>query len=492
MKRLSKCTLIVCVAMLALASTSTAQQSASAKASKGTISYSGYSEKYMPVNKLVAENQIGEACVMNSKIFKMEGESSKCTEPLAYLEGAILELNAGNSDSAVEKFAIAEELFAIQESKTKAGGAAKSGAFFAAESILGKEDLKNYTGEGFEKVMMLNFKSIAYLLSGKREAYNVTRRAINWQDVERRRFEDKIQKLNEEKAKEQQNGTAKGIDLSSLNISSMLAAEYAPMEKKAQSIPSAFVNPFSYYVAGIIQEFESYDDKNLRDNALISYKKALELNPGSTALKNAVQNASASPPANTRLVHVVAGVGFVPEKKILQMALKQKDMDVPVKLPIYVPQTSQVHRIDVLTGNKKKLASLSTVADIEAICLRNQKDNSIMRDLRLMLAIMRQSMEQAMLKDTGEIGKWISKKRDDMTTPDTRSWMGLPATMQAARFYVPANLDKIIVTTYDARGKQLASSTVMLDTMSNNFVYIRSIDKTMYAQSNTKLWLAGK
>jgi len=489
MNSLAKSSVLFCVVMQVLAMTSAARQSAFAQTSNGIIEYSGYSEKYVPVKKLVAENKSEQASLTCTKIFNPDGSASKCTEPLAYLEAALLDLNAGNADAAVENFAISESLFAAQESKTKIGGWAESATDWGMESILGKEDLHDYAGEGYERVLMLNFKSIAYLLSGKREAYNVTRRAINWQDVERKRFEKQIQKAEQKKAEEQQKGASKGFDFGALNISSSLAKQYALVEKKAANIPSAFVNPFSYYVAGMVQEFESLDDPSLRDNALISYKKALELNPESTVLKNAVDNVSALPKSGTRLVHVVAGDGFVPEKKIIQTRLQIKGTEVPVKLPIYVPDSSQVKRIQILTVGGKKLATLSTVADIEALCLRHQKDTAVMRDLRLLVAMIRASVEDAAFKGLGAIGQKFSDKRDQMTTPDTRAWMGLPATMQAARFYVPANLDTIKIVTYGLNGKQLASSIVTIDTSSHNFVYVRSLDKTIYASANKKMWL---
>ena len=92
----------------------------------------------------------------------------------------------------------------------------------------------------------------------------------------------------------------------------------------------------------------------------------------------------------------------------------------------------------------------------------------------------------------GFVGAIIGAVRDGMATPDMRSWMDLPATMQAARFYAPAGMDKIKLTTYDANGNILASTTISIDSTSHNFVYVRSIDRTLYAASNKKLWLAEK
>ena len=461
--------------------------SATNKTPAKEITYSGYANTFMPVKKLESEGRINDAVLLNNKI-----SSAADSDPLPNLEGGILALDAGQSDDAIKRLASAETIFAKNDSGSKVGGWLSGGGSFLAESVLGNEELGAYSGEGYEKVLMLNLKSIAYLLTGERKAYNVTRRAINWQDVERRRFEEDIQKAKEELKKEEKGQRDKGNDVMSFNLSSLVAKEYTPMEKKAASLPSAYVNPFAYYVAGMVQEFESFDDKSLRDNALISYKKALELNPVSRVLKEAVNDLQKKGPGGSRLVHVVAGDGFVPEKKLLTLGMNLKGTIVPVKLPIYMPVPSLVHHIEVSSGNGQKLATLSTVADIEAMCLRFQKDATPMRDFRVMLAVVRSYFEKQALKNTGDAGAIIGAVRDGMATPDMRSWMDLPATMQAARFYAPAGMDKIKLTTYDANGNILASTTISIDSTSHNFVYVRSIDRTLYAASNKKLWLAEK
>ncbi|MFH1076575.1 MAG: peptidoglycan-binding protein [Pseudomonadota bacterium] len=413
------------------------------------------------------------------------------SEVLAYLEGGNLALCAGNVYQAVDKFACAENMLARNESGTKAGGWFKKGSTFAMETLLGDEEMGEYKGEGYEKVFMLNLKSIAYLLAGERKAYNVTRRAIGWQETEKRRFEDKIREAREKYASEQnkQQGSGQSI-LSSLNLSAILAQEYAQMEKRAVTVPSAYVNPFGYYIAGVVQEFESFNEPSLRDNALISYKKALELNPDCRALKDIVGDIKKSPLQGKRLVHVVAGDGFVPEKKLLRFGLQVDKTVVPVKLSMYVPVPSQVRRIEVTDMKGKKLATLSTIADVEAICLRQQKDTQPLRDLRVLLAIIRTCFEKGIYDGAGAIGKVIGDVREGMTTPDMRSWMSLPATMQIARFYVTEGTDQIKISTYDANGKKLASSITTLDPASHNFVSVRSIDKTLYVQANKKMWFA--
>jgi uncharacterized protein len=483
------------------------QQQPTAQASQPQpkqIVYSGYSQAFLPAKTMFACGKASEAAALcNPKALKAaqaatNKTASSKTEPvranelssevLANLEGGNIALCSGNVDQAIDRFSGAENVFAKSESTTKVGGWLKKTTIFAMESMLGNEELGDYNGEGYERVLMLNLKSIAYLLAGQREAYNVTRRSIDWQENEKKRFAEKIQSAKKELAAKER-GQSRNTT-SGLGLTQMLAKDYAPMETKATTVPSAYVNPFGYYVAGMVQEFESFNDPSLRDNACISYKKALEFNPGSKVLREIVADIKTPPPLGKRLVHVVAEDGFVPEKKLLKTGIKTEKSVVPVKLPIYVPVPSQVSRIEVADMKGKKLATLSTVADVEAICLRNQMDGAVLREFKLFMAILRSSVEQGVSDGLGEFGKIFSNVRDQMTTPDMRSWMSLPATVQAARFYIPAGTDKIKIATYDASGNKLASSIVSLDTSSHNFISVRSIDRTLYVQANKKMWFA--
>jgi uncharacterized protein len=369
-------------------------------------------------------------------------------------------------------------------------GGIKDTFSFVAETLIGNEEIMTYKGEGYERVLMLNMKSIAYLLNGDRRAYNVTRRAIDWQNLEKQQFDVEYQKIQAELAKEKSKQAEKAQDNEN-NFGTILGQQYAATAKKAETVPSAYVNPFGYYLAGVIQEFESVNDRSLRDNALISYRKALELNPDSEVIKNTIKDLeknTSSP--KSKLVHIIVGEGFVPEKKVLTFSFGSGDFRVPIKLPIYEPDPSQVDRIVVHDSKGKQIAAFSPVADIEAICLRHQKDMQPFYNLMLARTVGVQVVERVVLtKLAGSIGSAISARHDEMRAPDTRSWMSLPATIQAARFRVPQNEKKLTIASYDRNGKKLASQDIELQESSHSFAYVRSIDQTLYSHACKPLWL---
>jgi len=327
------------------------------------------------------------------------------------------------------------------------------------------------------------------LVQGERKAYNVARRSIDWQNIEKKAFDVRMSKVTEQQG-EQQTGHSTNGETSS-SAQSGIAGVFDALNTKAKDVPSAYVNPFGFYVTGMIQEYESYQDRSLRDNARISYKKALALNPSSQTLKQAVKDLKKKrAPSGKRLLHVVVADGFVPEKKVLSYEFQTGDIKFPLKITIYQPIMSQVGRIEIQTSRGKRLARLSPVADVEALCIRHQKDTEVFRNLRVALAFSSTVAEKIILTKTlGIFGKLISDVHDTLREPDTRSWMTLPATIQAARIHLSNKINKVKLVTYSRKGKKMASQVLKLTPNKPGFIYARSIDKTLYAHVSKPLWV---
>ncbi len=461
-------------------------------ANKQNVFYAGYSKEFQKVKNMMAAGDLKgvdkfytdrEASVLEKNQTKWQAMED--IGLLRWMERGTLYLDEGNLDKSIKSFGNAEDILDVRQKESRASGFLTSITSFAVETTTGNEEFQAYPGEGYEKVLMLNYKSIAFLLDGKRQAYNVARRAIDWQNLEKSHFQDKIEEAKKEIKEQKTSKQAKATE-------DEWSKRYKKLDKIATRVPSAFVNPFGYYITGMIQEFESKNDHSLRDNARIAYKKALELNPKSKVLKQAVSDMKNKKSyGNKRLLHVVVGDGFVPEKKMLVYNFNAGGNGVvPIKLPIYEPVSTKVARIEVQTRGGKRLARLSPVADIEAICLRHQKDTEAFRSLRMMLAIARAVGVNQASKSLGIFGNLISSAANNMAAPDMRSWMSLPATLQAARLHVSKNTKTLKIVSYDARGRRLASQKVKLSGKSDAFVYARSINKQLYVHGSNSLWTA--
>ncbi len=461
------------------------------KAGKRRVVYEGYSQELLPIKALVHDGKLDKAIQALSEKYK----DPEAMDLLAHLQLGLVRLDAADTDAAIRHFSQAERSLVASEEQSTVSSFLSGFKNITLSTVSGNEELSDYKGVGFERILMLNYKSIAFMLQGKRQAYNVTRRAIDLQNIEKKKFDELVREAKKEIEKETKEQQKKGADLQGLDA--IVEEQYKETEKKALSVPSAFVNPFGFYIAGVVQELDSYEDPSLRDNARISYKKALELNPKSAVIKQAMREMKKPPPRNKRLVHVIVGDGFAPEKKLLKFDLSLgRSLPTEIELPIYEPVPGKVHRIEVQTTGGRRWARLSEVADITALALRFQKDAEPLMQLRMMTTVIRNLIESEMwnqtARQTGVFGSLIlslKKERDKMAHPDMRSWSLLPSRLLAARFYVPRSVSRIKIVSYDRRGRVLASKVVNIDKESHNIVYARTLDGTMYTVSSDKMWV---
>lgn len=453
-----------------------------ARSGSSNIVYMGYSRDFLPAKKLLASGQVENlsnrinagGSAATSSFWKQDDEF------LRAIEYGTITLDRRDTEAAIESFSAAERILEERESGSLMGEWLQSGGSWLGE-VFGNGATAPYDGEGYEKVLMLNYLSIAYLLEGERKAYNVARRSIDIQNIEKSKFDARRQKA-EEKLKEQESVSG--------SVNTGIGAVFDSFNSRAKNIPSAYVNPFGFYVTGMIQEYESYQDRSLRDNARISYEKALELNPDSTVIRQAAEEMKRPlPPDGKQLLHVVVADGFVPEKKVLLYEFRYNGINVPLKLPIYQPGNSRVGRIEVQTIGGRRLAELSPVADIEALCIRHQKDMEVFRNLRVALAFSSTAVEKGFLSQLGPLGNMLGDFHDNFKEPDTRSWMTLPASIQAARIQLSGHTGKVKLVTYAKSGKELAQQILNLERGKPNFIYARSIDNTLYAHTAKNLWL---
>lgn len=488
------------------------------------MSYAGYSEKFLEIRKMYTAGELQEIddtyAEQEAKIREKAKDEKKLIKKLGvlrWLERGSLALDQGDYDEALRDFSASESLIEKRQGKSRTGRFFGKVAAKTAGVLTGFEEIGPYSANGWEKVLMLNYKTITYLLQGDRRAYNVTRRAIDWQNIEKKAFdeelaeeEEKQQKKYEKELKKHEKNLDKAMantdgedsqptTIKPVNPKTAMLDVFSrilkPLDKKASSVASAYVNPFGFYVAGMIQEFESYSDPNLQDNARISYSKALELNPNSKVLKDAVKDMEKqSPPGNVNLLHVIVADGFVPEKKVVTYQMPTRLYGVvPLKLQMYDSVDSKVERIEVHSKSGKYLATLSTVADVEALCLREQKDLQRVQALKALSSTMVSVfIEHAAQQKSGLGANLIrlgGKLRQQASAPDMRSWMSLPASIQASRLRMKKGVDQIKVVSFDKSGRKIASQIVNINPNSHGVVYIRSIDGVMFAQVSDDLWM---
>ena len=479
--------------------------------------------------------------------------NAKTMKVLHNMELGVLNLDAGNTQASREHIQVCLDELRMES---------KTGLFFdkfinffriAASVLLGNPGLKSYDPPGYEKVMLLDYKSLDYLLNGDRKAFNVARMAIDWQNAERKEFEKELAKIKakreKQKAKEEKssctgtdvlpentkqikaleslfgskNGEAKPAEqgesssagekaadadqesLLSLSenlgkLESLFAYEYSDTHEIAKRADSAYVNPFVDYLNGLIMEYDSYDDANKIDDAKKAYEKASKLNPKSKMLQKAAEDMGRAYEAgqvnkNKKMLHVVVAEGFAPEVKVISTVVPiPPNKLISVKLPKREPLPSKVKTVKILTSNDKILATLDVVADMDAMVLRHQMDSEDGIYLVAGALVMRSFAGQTVAeKYFGDVGSIVAGMVLNGTSePETRSWVSLPKTIRAARLPMPSGLTSLKIASYDAKGHQLAVKTVKVTPNAHNFVYGRSVNSLLTVQAGENLWVNKK
>lgn len=451
--------------------------------------YAGYSMGFQPFKQQLSEGRVTDVGATLAKqevdqgILDDEDKLAHKLRLIGLMERASITLQAGEIEQTRRYCSIAKNVLEDRESESYfEGGISQIDSVF--KRIMGKGEYGRYNATGFEKVLLLDLSSIAYLLDGDERAFNEARLAVLWQNDEKEKFEEKLAGVKQEaEEKELKKDAEKSNDI--VGLVGKINKEYSKYEDVALTVPNAFVNPFGDYVTGMVNEFKSVKIKSLLSNANIAYKQALELNPNSKVIQQAVKDTANKKPAS-RLIHVVCLDGFVPEKKVLSIPVYQ---GFDIELPTYEPVESKVAKVKVTTSGGKVLATLSPVADIEAMALRLQKDA---------LPGVQAMVVAAAIRDIGIIklgdqiynglGNLFRGALDNFQEPDTTSWMSLPSTIMAARIYPPKGLKTIKIRSYNKKGKMLAEKTVKLGDGDRHFVLARSIDSTLAAYPSRKIW----
>ncbi|RLA10648.1 MAG: hypothetical protein DRQ52_11025, partial [Gammaproteobacteria bacterium] len=139
--------------------------------SQANVNYAGYSKNFQATKQLLEQGEAVEAYQLREGVL-----IARKIDPnvLFSLEQALISLDAGQGDDAIKYLDHAEVLLEKRQNKSVTSGFL-SKITTGAVRATGFDEFGQYDGEPFERILMLNFKSIAYMLDGNRKAYNVTR-----------------------------------------------------------------------------------------------------------------------------------------------------------------------------------------------------------------------------------------------------------------------------------------------------------------------------
>lgn len=475
-----------------------AAQAAALAANEQTLTLGGYAMSFSAVRDRLASGDYAGAIALFSGEAGGEGEAlnafvSTNDQFLRNAELGVMRFELGETAAAVEHFNLAEAEVNDADAAERRGGmrgalgrlgqrATRLGA-----GLVGREGLAPYQEADFEEILQLNYLTLTYLMEGEYKAFNVTRRAIVAQTIAREVFLEELAAAGKEL---EDLGTAEPASAGSIaTAQTNFFNVFSQYDDIAARVPSAYVNPLGYYVNAVVLEIDSIRKPEKRGNARESYRKALELAPGSAVLERALADMQEAPAEDgMTTVHVIMAEGFAPSRQVLGYGLQLNDQVIPIELPVYTPNPSAIAQL-TLAADTGQSGKMEPIADVEAIVMRSQKDRLPIIWAKVALQAVRSSLMQSAAGDS-MIGAVAYGVAEGLQSPDTRSWSSLPARFHVARLKVPPTATAITVNAFSETGNRLGAQAIPIDTSSSHVViYGRANDTHMGVRVSDQLWI---
>ena len=328
------------------------------------------------------------------------------------------------------------------------GGLAQIGAGLTNDTVL------SWEGAPFDKVMSRTMNAINYLAKNDLDGAKVEiRKAAEYQAIERRRIEKKVESANEK-------------DLSEPYIT----GSYGPMFSFVKDVRNSFENAFTYYLSS--QIYHASGKQGLND-ALVDIKQAYEMSPDSIAIREAyldlayhnaidtnneieftelkarfekAPNWVPAPSSSHGTIVVIYEAGFAPKMSEVAIDLRLPKGELfSMAFPIYNDFGPVYPPLEVQAGAVK--VNASKVLDIRPLAVKNLKERMPGIITRGTLgAVAKIEVQKKAEKEFGFFGKLAAKVATKaLTNADLRSWLSLPSEVQVVSFSAVAGQTDLVV-----------------------------------------------
>ena len=406
------------------------------------------------MGKILPAALAGDLGPANSELLKDSQSSGRNQLLYLYELGAIHQLR-GNFAKSVEFFNMADGVAREAEAKALAsvsGGANQLGAALTNDTVLPWEV------SCLDKVMARTMNAMNYLAMNKLEDAKVeVRKAEEYQSRERTRTQGKVNQAG-----------GKDNNMASAGVTK----NYNEMFSFVADVRNSYENAFTYYLSSHI--YRAQGSAGLND-ALVDIKQALALAPASPAVQAAYLDLVAQGGDEAALTEAKARLRVGPDWKPADPA--QTGTVVVVYEPGLAPRRQEIS-INLLVGQGQ--GDLFSMAfpiyrnfgnyqpPLRIQSPAGQVDTTRLLDVRKMaVKALQEQMPAILIRATaGALGKIQAQKKAEqqggwlgkmaakvvtaaVTNADLRSWLALPAEVQAAQFTLPAGPNELTLLAYD-------------------------------------------
>lgn len=311
-----------------------------------------------------------------------------------------------------------------------------SAAGAAGSSLLTNDNAIPYRGYAYERVLVHQFQALNYLGLGDRDGA-----AVELRNAQLQQRQSEIEYAAEL-------SKAQGEAVQNKVLLADFDNHFAGMDAVTGKLKNSFQNGYTFYMSAVIWEaMGEYND------ALVDYKKALELSPENVALQQDVIRANGyfeggkkAPPGEGAVV-VLFEQGFVPAKRSININIPTTDGGwFSVAFPVY-SSTDYVAPtpLTLRTGNQRVQTAL--LSDTSALALKALKEQVPRLLVRQVLRARAKYEMQKKAAQQGGLGAQFITNIYNMVSEqaDLRSWLTLPANAQGARLSLPAGIQSLEV-----------------------------------------------
>jgi hypothetical protein len=339
--------------------------------------------------------------------------------------GRIAQL-ANNFDASKADF---ETVIAAYRAADDKARISLSSAGAAGSSLLTNDNAIPYKLPAYERVLVHQYQALNYLAAGNREGAGVELR--NAQLLQRQAELDYAGELSKAQGEAVQNG----VMLSDFD------SHFAGMDAVTGALKNSFQNGYTFYMSAVVWEaLGEYND------ALVDYKKALELTPANEALQQDVRRANGYFDGNLRpkpgegAVVIFYEQGFVQARRGININVPTTDGGwFSIAFPVYDAADYRApSALRVQSGSGQVDTALLT--DTSALAVKALKEQVPGMLVRQVLRARTKYEMQKKAAQQGGLGAQLLTNIYNLVSEqaDLRSWLTLPANVQAARLPLPA------------------------------------------------------
>jgi hypothetical protein len=334
----------------------------------------------------------------------------------------------------------------------------------------------DYEGDGYEKVMMHNYKAINYLMLNDKENARVeVRNSYQKQMEEREKFSREIaeyKKKDKEVIEEEKKLPRKKrrYRRSKKSIYSRLK----PLFKGVSSEHMPYQNPFAYYVSALV-----YEENGEFDDAYIDIRQASKYYPDSEILKEKLlyyaQKVKNKNSHFKKRAEVFINFSRSPVKEQMKVPIYVNGAMQFVSFPTFKMANSSANSVLIKDNRGTTVASSSILTDVDAIVINIFKKRVLGMVLRQVVNVGTKTVASEAISnklDTGNVlvgtavGLGVSLVSAMTSKADTRTWSTLPSKIDALSFdYEPSK--KYTLHLLDKKGREISKQPLQLKTQKN-------------------------